>query len=231
MSTVADFFNLKPIKMFPIYAIRGLTNYPYGQCFGREFTIFRKDVILVGRVPIDNNMIYWFCEQPYIPKDEGIWKNNEVIRQYTIELLSNYPQEIQEMAKYADINSLSFTQLSYRTPWDLLTGTFSRGSVTVAGDAMHIMGPFLGQGGSAALEDAVVLARNMAARCFKRRVGEAFHEFIRQRRMRVVRLSLQTYLIGMLLGSCSCLKKIWIILLKLLFPNQRSHMNYDCGDL
>ncbi|KAH7849059.1 hypothetical protein Vadar_012359 [Vaccinium darrowii] len=36
---------------------------------------------------------------------------------------------------------------------------FRKGTVTIAGDAMHVMGPFLGQGGSAALEDTIVLAR------------------------------------------------------------------------
>ncbi|XP_076918673.1 monooxygenase 1-like [Bidens hawaiensis] len=231
-SIVADFLNLKPIKMFPRYAIRGLTNYPHGHPFGHEFTRFRKDDMLLGRIPIDNNLIYWFFSQPNIPKDEGIWKNNEVIRQYTIEWLSNCPQEIQEMAKNADINSLSFTDLRYRAPWDLLIGNFSRGTVTVAGDAMHIMGPFLGQGGSAALEDAVVLARNMATTGLNHReIGEAFNEFVRERRMRVVRLSLQVYLIGMLLDSSRLKKTLWIILLKLLFPNQESHMDYDCGGL
>jgi hypothetical protein len=32
----------------------------------------------------------------------------------------------------------------------------------VAGDAMHVMAPFFGQGGSTALEDAVVLARSLS---------------------------------------------------------------------
>ncbi|KAL9997890.1 putative FAD-binding domain, FAD/NAD(P)-binding domain superfamily [Helianthus debilis subsp. tardiflorus] len=241
-SIVAKFLNLKPTKMFPIFTVRGLTNYPHGHPFGREFTRFKKDGMLVGRLPIDNNMIYWFSGQPYIPKDERIWKNPEVIRQYTMELLSNYPQDIQEMAQNADMNSLSFTHLRYRDPWDLLTGTFFKGTVMVVGDAMHVMGPFLGQGGSAALEDAVVLARNMAqlglnhaesgSKIIVHRVGKAFDQFVRQRRIRVVRLSLQAYLIGMLSVSSSPLKRIlWIMLLFLLFPNQNSHMDYDCGDL
>ncbi|MFS7951613.1 putative FAD-binding domain, FAD/NAD(P)-binding domain superfamily [Helianthus anomalus] len=241
-SIVAKFLNLKPTKMFPIFAVRGLTNYPHGHPFGREFTRFKKDGMLVGRLPIDNNMIYWFSAQPYIPKDERIWKNPEVIRRYTMELLSNYPQEIQEMAKNADMNSLSFTHLRYRDPWDLLTGTFFKGTVVVVGDAMHVMGPFLGQGGSAALEDAVVLARNMAqlglnhaesgSEVIVHRVGKAFDQLVRQRRIRVVRLSLQAYLIGTLLVSSSRLKRIlWIMLLFLLFPNQNGHMDYDCGDL
>ncbi|KAF5808881.1 putative FAD-binding domain, FAD/NAD(P)-binding domain superfamily [Helianthus annuus] len=241
-SIVSDFLNLKPTKMFPIFSVRGLTNYPHGHPFGHEFTNFMKDDMHVGRVPIDNNTIYWFSSQPYIPKDEGIWKNPEVIRQYAIELLGNFPHEIQEMAKNADINSLSFTHLRYRDPWDILVGTFSRGTVTVAGDAMHVMGPFMGQGGSAALEDAVVLARNMAqaglnhiqsgSNVIVHRVGEAFNRFVRERRVRVVRLSLQAYLIGMMLGTSSHLKKIiWTILLNFFFPNQKSHMDYDCGDL
>ncbi|KAJ0795270.1 putative FAD-binding domain, FAD/NAD(P)-binding domain superfamily [Helianthus annuus] len=105
-----------------------------------------------------------------------------------MELLSNYPQEIQEMAQNADMNSLYFTHLRYRDPWDLLTGTFFKGTVVVVGDAMHVMGLFLGQGGSAALEDAVVLARNMAqlglnhaesgSNVIVHRVGKAFDQFV-----------------------------------------------------
>ncbi|MFS7951614.1 putative FAD-binding domain, FAD/NAD(P)-binding domain superfamily [Helianthus anomalus] len=240
-SILANFLNLKPTKMFTASTIRGLTNYPHGHPFDLEFTKFKKDGILVGRIPIDNNMVYWFCSQQHISKDEEIWKNPEVIRQHTIELLSNYPQEFQEMAQNADMNSLSFTHLRYRHPWELLTGTFFRGTVTVVGDAMHVMGPFLGQGGSAALEDAVVLARNMAqlglnhaesgSKVIVHSVGKAFDQFVRQRRTRVVRLTLQAYLIGMLVTSSRLKKIIWIILLILLFPNQNSHVDYDCGDL
>ncbi|KAI3773687.1 hypothetical protein L1987_48217 [Smallanthus sonchifolius] len=240
-SIVAKFLNLKPTKMFPLCEVRGLTNYQYGHSFAHDFTSFRKDSILVGRIPIDNNWVYWFCTQPYIAKDERTWKEPEVIRQHTLELLRNYPQEIQEMIKAADTKSLSFKHLRYRAPWDLLTGTFSRGTMIVAGDAMHVMGPFLGQGGSAALEDAVVLARNMAqlaglnqsgSKLTIHRVVEAFNQFVRQRRMRVVRLSLQTYLIGMISGTSLRLKKfICILLVILLFRNPKSHMDYDCGDL
>ncbi|XP_076918676.1 monooxygenase 1-like [Bidens hawaiensis] len=200
-SIVADFLNLKPTKKFPLCEVRGITNYPFGHSFTYEFTRFKKDNLLVGRIPINNNSVYWFCTQPCIPKDERIWKDPEMIRQHTLQLLSHYPEEIQEMIKTTDTNSLSLKQLRYRAPWDLLMGTFSRGTVIVAGDAMHVMGPFLGQGGSASLEDAIVLARNMAQIMglnHVRKDEEAFYRFVRQRRIRVVRLSLQAYLIGMI---------------------------------
>ena len=146
------------------------------------------------------------------------------------------------MIENADANSLSLARLRYRAPWDLLTGKLCKGRVVVAGDAMHVMGPFLGQGGSAGLEDAVVLARNMAQLGFNRVESgrkvmvhgheEAFNLFVRERRMRVFRLSLQTYLTGMLLGTSSRLKKvIYIVLLVVLFSNTRGHVDYDCGVL
>ncbi|KAK9069943.1 hypothetical protein SSX86_010341 [Deinandra increscens subsp. villosa] len=232
-SIVADFLNLKPTKMFPICAVRGLTNYPNGHSFGHEFTSFKKDDTLVGRVPVDNNMIYWFCTTPDIPKDERLWKNPEAVRQYTLKLLTTHPQEIQQMAEKADLNSVSITHLRYRAQWDLLMGTFSSGTVTVAGDAMHVMGPFLGQGASAALEDAVVLARNMGQMGLTRvEIGKALDRFVRERKMRVARLSLQAYLTGMMLGGSSRVEKVmWFVLLSVLFPNPKSHMDYDCGDL
>ncbi|KAK1427522.1 hypothetical protein QVD17_16209 [Tagetes erecta] len=240
-SIIAEFLNLKPTKMFPLCAVRGLTNYPNGHSYN-EFAYFRKDNILVGRVPIDDKLIYWFCSLPYIAKDEKVWKDPEAICRSTLELVRNHPQEINEMIEKTDTKSISFTHLRYRTPWDLLTGTFCKGTVMVAGDAMHVMGPFLGQGGSAGLEDAVVLARTMAQLGLDSGKGEnkltvhgvekAFNQFIKQRRMRVVRLSLQTYLTGMLMSRSSRLEKfMYNLLLNLLFHNKKSHIDYDCGEL
>ncbi|KAJ0785601.1 putative FAD-binding domain, FAD/NAD(P)-binding domain superfamily [Helianthus annuus] len=241
-SIIANFLNLKPTKMFPSSAIRGLTNYPNGHSFEHEFARLWKDNILVGIIPVDDNMVYWFCLLPYIPKDEKIWIDPGVIQQVTLELVSDHPQEIRKMIENTDMKSLSITHMRYRAPWDLLTGSFCKGTVTVAGDAMHVMGPFLGQGGSAGLEDSVVLARTMAqlglngfesgSKLTVHGVEEAFNRFVKQRRMRVARLSLQTYLTGMLWGTSSFLKKImYILLLILLFHNQNGHTDYDCGDL
>ncbi|GJR99961.1 aromatic-ring hydroxylase-like protein [Tanacetum coccineum] len=124
-------------------------------------------------------------------------------------MIGDYPNEIKEMIEKADANSLSVAHLRYRAQWDLLTDTFCKGNVTVAGDAMHVMAPFLGQGGSAGLEDAVVLARNMAQigldhnesgrKLTTKCVQEAFELYVKQRRMRFFLLSLQGYLIGQLL--------------------------------
>ncbi|MFS7910469.1 putative FAD-binding domain, FAD/NAD(P)-binding domain superfamily [Helianthus anomalus] len=241
-SVVADFLNLKPTKMFPLCAVRGLTSYPTGHSFGHQLIRFRKDNILVGRTPIHDNLVFWFCVLPNIRKDQKHWEDPEAIRQSTLELVSDHPNEIREMIENTNMKSLSITHLRYRAPWDLLSGTFSKGTVTVAGDAMHIMGPFLGQGGSAGLEDAVVLARIMAqlgstsvgsgSKVTTPGVEKAFNQFVKQRRMRVLRLSLQTYLIGMLWSTSSLLKKIlYYMLFSLLFHNQNSHTNYDCGFL
>nr|GFA29106.1 putative FAD/NAD(P)-binding domain protein [Tanacetum cinerariifolium] len=221
---------------------KGLTNYPNGHSFNHEFVRFEKDNILVGRIPINDNMVYWFCAQPYVPKDERICEDPEAIRRSSLEFISDFPQDVIEMIKSADAKSLSFERLRYRSPWDLLTGTFYKGRVIVAGDAMHVMGTFMGQGGSTGLEEAVVLARNMSQfgfnlaesgrRLMVHGVEEAFSLFVTQRRMRVVQLSLQIYLTGMMLGASSGLKKvICIVLLSLLFSNTSGHTDYDCGNL
>ncbi|KAM0030752.1 putative FAD-binding domain, FAD/NAD(P)-binding domain superfamily [Helianthus debilis subsp. tardiflorus] len=241
-SIVAEFLGLKRTKIFPLCAIRGLTYYPSGHSHDYEFAKINKDNISVGRVPIDDNLVYWFCLFPYIPKDGKVWEDPEVIRQLTLKLLRNHPQEIQEMIVNADMKSLSITHLRYRAPWDLLTNSFCKGTVMVSGDAMHIMGPFLAQGGAAGIEDAVVLARAISqldlnsvesgSMIMARKLEKAFNQFVKQRRMRVVRLSLQSYIIGMLSGAPSLLKKIMcIMLLVVLFPNPYNHVDYDCGDL
>ena len=53
--------------MFPLCGVRGFTNYRNGHLFDHEFARFRKDNVLVGRIPINGNMVYWFIAQPYVP--------------------------------------------------------------------------------------------------------------------------------------------------------------------
>ncbi|XP_071686853.1 monooxygenase 1-like [Rutidosis leptorrhynchoides] len=66
-SIVAEYLNVKPTKMFPSCNVRGITNCPNGHSFDAEFVRFRSDNNLVGRIPIDDKSVYWFCGHPYIP--------------------------------------------------------------------------------------------------------------------------------------------------------------------
>ena len=72
----------------------------------------------------------------------------------------------------------------------------------MAGDAMHAMCPFISQGRGASLEDAVVLARCLSDKLNeatsqsqlgrKMMVEEALDMYVKERRMRLFRISLQT---------------------------------------
>ncbi|KAF5817478.1 hypothetical protein HanRHA438_Chr02g0054741 [Helianthus annuus] len=77
--------------MFPLCAVRGLTSYPTSHSFGHQLIRFRKDNILVGRTPIDDNLVFWFCVLPNIRKDQKNWEDPEAIRQSTLELVSDHP--------------------------------------------------------------------------------------------------------------------------------------------
>jgi 2-polyprenyl-6-methoxyphenol hydroxylase-like FAD-dependent oxidoreductase len=166
-----------------------------------------------------------------------------------LELIKDiFPTEIIEMVKNADLDSLSLTHLRYRSPWNLLSEkSFRKGSVTVAGDAMHVMGPFLGQGGAAGLEDSVVLARHLAQKLNEidkinvkpksevviKMIGDAIDGYVKERRMRVVRLSAQSYFTGMLLDESSgmIMRLISIFLMLVVFRNIAGPSDYDCGKL
>ncbi|THG11828.1 hypothetical protein TEA_010946 [Camellia sinensis var. sinensis] len=241
-SVVADFLELKAPKAFPLSAVRGLTKYPSGHAFAHEFVRMRRNNIMVGRVPIDDKSVNWMVGQQSTPKDARTLQNPDLIIQSTLPLIYGFPPEIQQMIEDSDVESLSLTHVRYRAPWDLLLGKFRKGTVTVAGDAMHVMGPFLGQGGSAGLEDAIVLARCLyqklsevrqiqsRSQMMMHKVAEAMDQYVKERRMRVVRLSMQTYLTGLLVGPSSMLVKLAsIVLMVIFFRNQNDHTTYDCG--
>lgn len=237
-SVVADFLQLKPTKLFALCAARGLTNYPDGHPFTQEFVRMRINNTAVGQIPIDSKLVYWFVAHPWVRTDTSVSQDSELVRQYTLQLVKSFPEETVELIKNTDPDSLSFTRIRYRAPWDLLLGTFRKGTVTVAGDAMHVMGPFIGQGGSAGLEDAIVLARNLAKRMSSTstdpiNIGEALDQYVKERKMRVFWLSTQTYLTGTLLTESTSLlvKFACILLMVILFRDASGHTKYDCGTL
>lgn len=131
-----------------------------------------------------------------------------------LEKLEECPDEIADMVRRCDdtAETKTLTKVWYRSPWQLLLGRFQRGTVTVAGDAMHVMGPYIGQGGSAALEDAVVLARTLSRSVpdgevvvdgstrrdseLQEKISVALGQYVRERRARLFMLSLESYVIG-----------------------------------
>lgn len=172
-------------------------------------------------------------------------KDPASIRQRTLSLIAGFSRDIVDMIEKSDLSTLSFTRLRYRAPWNLLSGNFRRESITVAGDAWHVMGPFLGQGGSAALEDAVVLARCLSKKISDanvrgsimelsgQKVMEALDEYLNERRRRVFLLSLFTYLRGLLLVDDTSfpLRFLCIIMITVFFRDSLKHIQYDCGEL
>ncbi|KAI8527023.1 hypothetical protein RHMOL_Rhmol12G0044500 [Rhododendron molle] len=247
-SVVANFLELKPTKEFGTCSVRGLTNYPNGHAFPHELVRTRRNDIRIGVIPIDDKLVYWFVGQPAIREDHAnVSQRPELIRELVLQSIDGFPTEVAQLIKDSELESLSLTRLRYRAPWDLLLGKFRKGTVTVAGDAMHVMGPFLGQGGSAALEDAIVLARCLSHKFVNpvdrvpnserettrmmmiREVGEAIDQYVKERRMRVVRLSMHTYLIGSLLKPSSLLVKFACIVFVVVFFRNPNHTRYDCG--
>ncbi|KAI3993225.1 hypothetical protein MKX01_009968 [Papaver californicum] len=196
-------------------------------------------------MPVDDNLLYWFVARPSTSSDTRVSSEPKLIKESTIESITDFPAEIIEIVEKCDLDSLTLTKIRYRTPWDILLGNFRKGTVIVAGDAMHVMGPFLGQGGSAALEDAVVLARNLAQEMSVKgseRVGKkimqvkieaAMDRYVKERRMRLFMLSSQAYLIGMLLETSSgqLAKLVMVIALVVFFSNPIAHTKYNCGHL
>ncbi|CAN0892472.1 Monooxygenase 1 [Linum grandiflorum] len=219
--------------LLPVCTTRGFAYFEKGHHFGERFHVHRdiNTNSQLGHFPVSNNLVYWFLVRPNHSEDPMVSKDNKLIQQKSLDTVKGYPEASQATVKNSDVGSLHLTELRYRRPWELLTGKFRRGTVTVAGDAMHAMGPFQAQGGAAALEDAVVLADRLAAHRMKGPDGfeAAIDEYLKLRRMRLFMLSFDTYLIGKIISTRSWIVRFVCILVKVvLFRDPIGHQRYDC---
>ncbi|KAJ4790428.1 3-hydroxybenzoate 6-hydroxylase 1 [Rhynchospora pubera] len=242
-SVVGKALQLAPPKYFPIWITRGFTTYPEGHPYGSHFLrLATPNNTIFGRLPIDDKNIHFFVTHFDAPA--GDMTDPEVVKEYTLKILKGSPSEVMDAVTNCDMETLSMRQASYRSPWALLNQNFRKGTMTVAGDSMHVMGPFIGQGGSAALEDAIVLTRCLSNaiktpadassdKNWTERVEDAIDLYIKERRPRLMRLAIQSYLVGTLLSTKSWVGKLVVIFLLSVFfgGNNLNHALFDCGTI
>ncbi|XP_020106526.1 uncharacterized protein LOC109722795 isoform X2 [Ananas comosus] len=245
-SIVAKSLGLVMPKSFPTWVLRGFTPYPDGHSFGTFFYRIRNKHLFLGRVPVDDRLVHWFIAPMNPFKDLNDLKDPKLIRDFAVELLQKFPSEVIEMVKASDLSSISLRYISYRPPWQLMLNDLWRGTMVLAGDAMHVMGPFLGQGGCASIEDGVVLARCISQKLpadsectvisdkeLHERIEAALSDYVKERKLRVIGLSTNSYLIGSITGTSSWVKKLLCIIILVLFfkDSPLCHSDYDCGKL
>lgn len=158
-----------------------------------------------------------------------------MIKWEVLKTAKDFPLEYRQVVSNCDLSSLTLAPLLFRVPWNIVLGPSHYGGVTVAGDAFHPMTPDLGQGGCSALEDAVVLARNIANTLNNVNLG--IENYVKERRWRAARLVGASYLSGVLepWQSRRMLSRMWESFRQYAFNwllhSKYGTLNYDCGTL
>ncbi|KAM6563610.1 hypothetical protein CsatB_023608 [Cannabis sativa] len=223
-------------------SVRGLAVFPQGHCLKDEMHQFVGTRRRAGLVPVNDKEIYWYftCSSP--SKGTGLLSGDpKVIQREVIEKYAkDFPEIYLDAVKHTDLSTLTWAPLMFRYPWNVAFGKLSKQNITVAGDAMHPMTPDLGQGGCAALEDAVVLGRHIGTSIQQNgglvqpQMAKALADYVEERRWRATWLIIGSYLTGWVQegGSLWGLKFLRdIIFYGLLFRKIGTLMQYDCGNL
>ncbi|KAH9694633.1 Monooxygenase 2 [Citrus sinensis] len=178
--------------------------------------------------------------------DKELEGNPDKTKQFVLSKCHDLPEQVKAIVENTPLDSILVSPLRYRYPWEVLWGNISKGNVCVAGDAFHPMTPDIGQGGCAALEDGIILARCIAeastekpSGVTKDKAGEDKEEFKRneiglkryatERRWRSCELISMAYIVGYDGKIINFLReKIFSVLLGRLMMKI---LEFDCGKL
>ena len=128
-----------------------------------------------GLVAIDGERLYWFATANTVAGAMDAGKAHLLAR------FANWHEPIRAVIEATPEDAILRTDIADRDP----IGTWSRGRVTLLGDAAHPMTPNLGQGGGQAIEDAVVLDLCLSA---TEDPATAFKDYERRRLQRTARV-------------------------------------------
>ncbi len=149
-----------------------------------------------GFAPLPGGRTYWYATRN-APQDEaerGVRKD-EVLAEF-----DGWHAPVRDLIEATDAGVLLRHDILDRPP----SRAWGRGRVTLLGDAAHAMTPNLGQGACQAIEDAVVLARSLAATGDVAAAFRAYEAARMPRTAAIVRESWRVGRAGQLGGRVPC---------------------------
>ncbi|DBA74801.1 TPA: hypothetical protein ACH3X2_009322 [Trebouxia sp. C0005] len=199
-----------------------------------------------GMYPISDTELYWFTV--FNAPEDSAFVAVEDRQSDALKFLPGWKGGIYEAVQSTSPDNISRSKLTDR--WPPIGKGFSKGAVTLAGDAAHPMTPNLGQGGCTALEDAVILARKMNALLHPSQAkGERQHslrsvatsdliqvlrEYENERKSRTRLITVRSNLMGQALQipfAPVCSLRNFVVR-NIYSPRHfLDHANYDCGQL
>lgn len=149
------------------------------------------DGIRFGLSPIGENKCYWYST---IVQEAGIRYSQEDIKKLLIKAFAQFPESVRGiLGTLGDINIIQ-TDL-----FDLLPSSeWVNKRIVLLGDAAHATTPNLGQGGAMAVEDAYLLAQEIAK---NKNMEDAFKKYCEERKERVHFIVDTSYKIGQMSNS------------------------------
>uniref|UniRef100_A0A2N9HGT3 FAD-binding domain-containing protein n=1 Tax=Fagus sylvatica TaxID=28930 RepID=A0A2N9HGT3_FAGSY len=205
-SVVAKWLGLKKPTFTGRSAIRGYTESIDSHEYGPKSTQFFGNGVRFGCRPCDDKTLFWYVTWASSSPDKELQDNPAKMKQFVLNKLEKLPDHLRAVIESTGLDGFISSRLTYRHPWELLWGNISKSNVCVAGDAFHPMTPDIGQGGSAALEDGVVLARCLAEALLKEpseedkeqheRIEMGLKKYAKERRWRAFELITTSYFAG-----------------------------------
>ncbi|KAK9176461.1 hypothetical protein WN944_028478 [Citrus x changshan-huyou] len=245
-SIVAKWLGFKNPAFVGRSAIRGYSDFKGSHGFEPNFLQFFGKGLRSGFIPCDDQTIYWFFTWTSSSQDKELEDHSAELKQFVLGKLHDLPAQVKAVIEKTPLDSIISSRLQYRQPQEVLWGNISRGSVCVAGDALHPMTPDIGQGGCAALEDGIVLARciNEALKTkqgvgeedeegFNKRVEMGLKRYAKERRWRCFELISIAYLVGSIQQSDGKILNFLRdkILASFLVGLLLKKADFDCGNL
>lgn len=121
-----------------------------------QWTTFVGDGKRVSLMPVSGNRFYFFFD---VPLPAGLEQDRSTMRDDLRHYFSDWSEPVQKLISAIDVDTTNRVEIHDIEPFQ----RFVKGRVVLLGDAAHSTTPDIGQGGCAAMEDAIVLASALSA--------------------------------------------------------------------
>jgi len=249
-SIIASWMGIEKAVAIGTIAIRGVAIFPDGHKLEDKAYFYVGNGTRSALLPSTSTKVYWFIV--WNDWSEG-WQDNkpEELRKEALQRTQGWHPNIHICVHNTPSENFVKNTIRHRLNKE---GPDSQvmGGITLAGDASHPTTPWLGQGGCMAMEDAIVLARNLSGVLNLKSqlqqeapapasynqydsIHQALLDYQRERHDRTSSLSVQSYMAGSVFQSESflyCFYRNWFLIPRSL--NKATFMKrtlFDVGNL